>query len=372
MISEKKSFQNKVCILTSVHSLFDTRIFYKEAKSLARKGYDVTLIVQHDKNEIIDGIRIVSLPRPKNRFERMTRTVWIAYRKALKIDANIYHFHDPELMTIGLLLKLRRKHVVYDVHEDLPRQNLSKTYIPIIFRKPTSLLLESLENFAARRFDRVITATHFINQRFLGIGANVVNVNNYPIISELIFDGNKWKQKENAVCYVGGIEGIRGAFEMIEAIGKTEYILLIAGNINPNIEGKLRVMPGWDHVESFGFVNRKGVREIFSRSTAGLVVLHPIKNYLDSLPVKMFEYMSAGIPVIASNFPLWREIVEGAECGICVDPLDTEEIAGAIKWIIEHPDEAKRMGKNGRRAVEEKYNWRMEEKKLLDLYEEML
>jgi glycosyltransferase involved in cell wall biosynthesis len=362
----------KVVHLTTVHPHYDVRIFHKQAKSLASAGYDVTLIAQHDKNEIVDGIRIVPLPKPKNRLERMTRTVWTVYRKALEIDADIYHFHDPELILIGLLLKHRGKWVIYDVHEDVPRQNLSKSYIPVVFRKPISAMIGALEAFSARRFDGVVTATPFINRRFLELGANAVNVNNYPLAFELYAAENQWKNKEKVVCYVGGIARIRGAFEMVDAIGKTKYRLLLAGNIEPDIEKSLKQMPGWRQVEALGYVDRNGVRATVARSMAGMVLFHPEPNHIDAQPNKMFEYMSAGIPVIASNFPLWREIIEGAECGICVDPLDPEEIAKAIQFIIEHPAEAERMGKNGRRAVEEKYNWEMEEKKLLGLYQGLI
>ena len=179
---------------------------------------------------------------------------------------------------------------------------------------------------------------------------------------------NQWKNKGKTVCYVGGIAGIRGAFEMVEAIGKTKYRLLLAGDFEPGLENKLKQTPGWRQVEALGFVDREGVRTMMARSMAGMVLFHPEPNHIDAQPNKMFEYMSAGIPVIASNFPLWREIIEGAECGICVDPLNTEEIAGAIRFIVEHPVEAEQMGKNGRRAVEERYNWGMEEKKLLGIY----
>jgi glycosyltransferase involved in cell wall biosynthesis len=86
----------------------------------------------------------------------------------------------------------------------------------------------------------------------------------------------------------------------------------------------------------------------------------------------MFEYMSASLPLITSNFPFWKEIVEGNNCGICVNPLNPQEIADAIKYIINNPKEAEKMGKNGRDAVEKKYNWTIEEIKLFKVYESIV
>ena len=371
-IKKPNNINKKVCILTSVHPPFDIRIFHKESRSLVKAGYDVSLIAQHDKEEMVDGILISPLPKPRNRFERMTRTVWLVYQKALKIDADIYHFHDPELMSIGLMLKRRGKQVIYDIHEDVPRQNLSKSYIPAVFRRPISLMIGALEAFSARRFDGVVTATPFINRRFLELGANAVNVNNYPLAAELYTAEKQWEKKEKAACYIGGIAGIRGAFEMVEAIGKTEYRLILAGDFEPGLEDQLKRLLGWRQVDALGFVDREGVRATMACSMAGIVLFHPEPNHIDAQPNKMFEYMSAGIPVIASNFPLWEEILEEAECGICVDPLNPEEIAEAIQFIVAHPSEAEQMGRNGRRAVEERYNWGREEEKLLQLYSELI
>jgi glycosyltransferase involved in cell wall biosynthesis len=103
----------------------------------------------------------------------------------------------------------------------------------------------------------------------------------------------------------------------------------------------------------------------------GLVLLHPEPRFIVSLPIKMFEYMSAGVPVIASNFPIWQEIVENNNCGICVDPLNVNEIADAMKWILENPEEAAQMGRNGRHAVETIYNWEAESKKLVEVYQKL-
>ena len=359
--------------MSSVHPQDDTRIFYKQCKTLAGKGYNVSLIVQHEKDEKIDKINIKGVDIPKNRKERMVKTVRQVYKRALQCDADIYHFHDPELIPIGLKLKRKGKKVIYDVHEDVPRQILSKGWIAAPFRKIISWMAERYEKRTAKQFDCIITATPYIRDRFFKINKNSIDVNNYPLLSELHTANTEWCRKEKLICYVGGIGKIRGIREMVQGIGMTKYSLLLAGEFESSEERDIAISKdGWSHIIELGHINRMEVKEVLLRSMAGMVVLHPIPNYLDALPVKMFEYMAAGIPVIASNFPLWKEIVEVNNCGICVNPLDVNEIADAINYIIDNPEQTKQMGENGRRAVEEKYNWEREESKLLKIYEGLL
>ena len=362
----------KVCILTTVHQAYDTRIFYKEIKTLSLMGYNVTFIVPHDTDEVIGNIKIRALTKPRNRFQRMCVLAWYAINLAKQEDANLYHFHDSELLLVGLLLKAKNKNVIYDVHEDLPRQILSKHWIPAPLRKPISWIVERIEDYAAKQFDYVVTATPYIRDRFLKINKNTIDVNNYPLLSELHIPNTDWGSKEKLVCYVGGISKIRGIQEMVQAIGITRYSMLLAGKFESSVEREIAVnREGWSRVIELGHVNRAEVKEILSRSMAGLVLFHPNPNHINAQPNKMFEYMSAGIPVIASHFPLWKQIVEGNNCGICVDPLNINEIANAIIWIIENPEQAELMGENGRRAVE-KYNWEQESNKLIHVYKELL
>jgi len=360
----------RVCHISTVHTPFSIRIFHKQLKSLNAAGYDVSFIVPNANNEKKDGIRIIALPKAKNRIHR---TLWLTFKAfylGLSQKADVYHFHDLELIPIGVILKFLKNKVIYDAHEDMPRQMLSKKYAAKFLPEKISWVIEKVENFAAKRFDAVVAATPFIRDRFLRLGCNSVDINNFPILSEVDQPDTGWFNKERAVCYVGGIGDIRGIFEMVEAIGKTNAKLLLAGQFSSSSErDRVIGMFGWANVAELGQLTWMEVQQVLSRSIAGLVVLHPCRNYIDALPIKMFEYMAAGIPVIASNFPLWREIIEGDKCGICVDPLDSGAIAEAIQWIADHPGEAKRMGKNGQKAAKEKYNWKTEEKKLLTLYE---
>ena len=297
----------------------------------------------------------------------MTKTVWQAFRKALTIDADIYHLHDPELIPTGLKLKRLGKKVVFDSHEDVPKQLLSKPYLGPMSSRILSATTSLFERYACRQLDGVITATEFICDKFLAINPNTVDVNNFPLLGELD-SAVTWAEKQDEVCYVGGIGAMRGIREIVHACEFLQSLarLNLAGsffNFDNAVVAEVKSYPGWSRVNELGELDRFEVRDVLGRSVAGLVIFHPLPNHIDAQPNKMFEYMSAGIPVMASIFPLWHEIIEGNDCGICVDPLDPKAIAGAIDRLVMNPELARRMGKNGHQAVLRKYNWSIEEKR---------
>lgn len=364
-----------VAHLTSAHPRYDTRIFLKECVSLVKLGYVVNLVVADGKgDEIKDGVAIFDAGPSRGRFERMRSAPGRVLLKALALDADIYHLHDPELLPIGLKLKKAGKRVVFDAHEDVPKQILGKPYL----NKPVKLLISKFfaayEQWACRRLDAVIAATPFIREKFSALGMRTVDINNFPLLGELSTDTLNWADKENQVCYVGGLGRIRGILEIVQAMDLVDSParLQLGGEYSePDFEFLVRSQLGWQRVDELGWLDRAGVKAALGRSVAGLVTLHPVINYIDALPVKMFEYMAAGIPVIASDFPMWREIVEGNDCGLCVDPLDPAAIAKSIDFLSSHPEEAERMGRNGQRAVQNKYNWGVEEAKLLAFYADL-
>lgn len=358
--------------LTSAHPRRDTRIFVKQCRSLASHGYKVTLVVADNVGaETAEGIRVVDVGRLPGRVNRVLRTTRRVFAAALQLDADIYHLHDPELMPAGLRLQGLGKKVIFDSHEDVPAQLLGKPYLGKLSGRILSRSYGVYERHACSRFDGIIAATPFIRDKFLPINPCTVDVNNYPMISE--FDGPaQWDGKQAEVCYVGSIAAIRGIRELVRACAllRSPARLSLAGAFSePELEAEVRGYPGWARVYAHGHLDRGGVRDVMRRAVAGLVTLHPVVNYLHALPVKMFEYMASGIPVIASDFPLWRTIVEGNDCGVCVDPSDPAAIATAIDHFIDHPEMARRMGENGRRAVQGKYNWLAESNKLLEFYE---
>jgi glycosyltransferase involved in cell wall biosynthesis len=367
---------SKICMLSTVHKALDDRIF-KEAKTLAQAGYEVVLIAQHDRDEMVDGVKIVALPKPRNRFARIFGLTWRAFHLSLRERADIYHFHDPELLPIGVLLKIfTRAKVIYDVHEDVPEQILTKHWIPCLLRRPLAGVFNAFEKLMAQVLDAVVVATEGIAEKFAHL--NPIVIHNYPDLGMLPNPSTRRGEgKEKVLVYVGGISKIRGAVEMVRALEHLNSawdvrLDLIGKFESPELEQELRGLPGYRRVRFLGWMPPERVYTHLANADVGLVCLHPEPRFMVAWPVKLFEYMAAGLPVVASNFLLWKEIVEGNRCGITVDPLDPKAIAQAIEYLLTHPEEARQMGENGRQAVEEKYNWKKEAEKLLALYKELV
>lgn len=368
----------RVVHLSSTHYADDRRIFWKECISLARAGYKVSFIVPSDEcgkrtgvDIVREGIEIVGVPRRPGRIGRMLVSPLEVVLAGLRRKADIYHFHDPELLPLGLLLRMLGKHVIYDVHEDVPRDILVKPWIPRGLRGLLSVSAGSLEWIGARALSGVVAATPTIARRFPK--DRVALVQNFALKSEFPEDGEAPREPRWGVAYVGGLTADRCAFEMVEAIGRIERFpelrFLIAGiPESQSLMARIRELRGWSRVEYRGYQNREGVRRLLHESRVGLVLFRPLRTFLESQPVKLFEYMAAGIPVIAADFPRFREIVEGNGCGICVPSQDVAAVASAIEWIFDHPEEAEEMGRRGRQVILGTLNWEHEEHELLGLY----
>lgn len=366
--------------VTLAHHRSDTRIFIKEARTLAHHlPHRVVLMVADGEGDTDHGLGDVfvhDIGRPSgNRFRRTVSGLWRALVAIRRIRPDVVHFHDPELLPLGLLLKVTGVRVVYDVHEDVPQLALNRQWVPRPIRVPAAWILGAIEWLGAQVFDVVVTATPKIAERFPG--GKTVTVQNFPIMLEMTQRKPvPYMERPRSFAYVGGISQLRSAIEMVRAFGvldEPDVRFELAGYFSPeDFEDTLRAEAGWRAVTYHGSVNRKQLAALLGNVRAGMVLFYPSPNHVDAQPTKMFEYMSAGLPVIASDFPLWRSIIDGVGCGLLVDPQDPEAIAGALRWMLDHSEKAEAMGQRGRWAVERTYNWDAEAVRLTGAYDALM
>ncbi|MCB0705894.1 MAG: glycosyltransferase family 4 protein [Saprospiraceae bacterium] len=365
----------RVCHISSVHYSLDTRILHRECVSLAQHGYEVHFLVLNQESQTVKGVQIHSLNTPiSNRLDRMRRAPKLLFNKAMELDARIYHFHDPELLPLGRKLQAAGKKVIYDSHEHVPHQIRTKKYLPAILRLPIAWIFEQYENRMVAKMDAVVTATDLVRDRFLAINPRVIEVNNYPRLDTFLLPKSTGVEKKYDVTYVGLISEIRGIRQLLDSLipGDTWRLCLVGYFETQTLENAIRQHPQWQRVDFVGRKSREEVAEILSQSNIGIVTFLPAPNHTKNQPNKLFEYMAASLPVICSDFERWRNIVEQAQCGLCVNPADPAAIREAVQTLLADPDRLAVLGKNARRAMEDSFNWGSEEARLLGLYTTLL
>jgi len=366
--------------LSTVHPRTDSRIFIKEAQTLAHCfPHKVVLMVADGKGSVDSDegeVSVCDLGRIwGNRLCRMVIGPWRAFFALRKLKPLIIHFHDPELVPLGIVLRVFGHKVVYDVHEDVPSDMLAKSWIPSLIRRSVAWAMAFVERIAGQLLSAVVVATPKIAEHFPN--SKTIIVHNYPIKDELILPSVvPYCDRLNVFVYAGVIARNRGIVEIVRAFecnDLCEAKLDLAGAVSSEeFLDTLKALPGWRSVNFHGQVSRRKVADLLGHARAGLVLHHPIPNEINAKPIKLFEFMATGLPVIASDFPPLRKIIESADCGLLVEPLNSAAIAEAMRWILDHPSEAEMMGLRGQRMVGKEFNWENESLKLLSLYDKLL
>lgn len=373
--------QKKACIITTAHPVFDIRIFHKQAKTLVNAGYNVILIANHEKNETVENIKIIVLPKSKNRFNRMILNTFIALFLALKQKADIYHFHDPEFLMTGVLLKIiTGKPVIYDCHEYYEKAVLYKKWIPEIFKKPYSLFIKTYEKILYPFMDAVIgvldkQAEKFPNTKF-------VTLHNYPVKS--YFDEhNNDSAKEFDLIYAGSLSKERGLFLMLTIINelknsKKDVKLILVGKFADSITERefydfIKLNSLTENIFFLGFKTQKETIDLLKKAKIGLWLGLKTEQYNGpQLATKIFEYMAAGIPCISTNFEYTATHIGNKNFIYFVEPDDYKSIINKINYLLDNKELYNSLGKQALDSFNADFNWEKEQTKLLKLYEELI
>jgi glycosyltransferase involved in cell wall biosynthesis len=359
----------KILQLSTVHKSNDIRVYEKMSRSLIETGNTIYLIAI-DSGVALDD-KIIFYPL-NNKFRSNVLNRLFNNIKSLcliiKIKPDIIHFHDPELLIIGLILKLFNKTVIYDVHEDVVKDIMHKK-INIIIKKMIIYFFKPLEIFVASKIHNVIVVTPSIYNRFEGKVSNLKLIRNF---SNNTIANNQFyfNEKISYVIYSGTISHNRGIFEIIEAISlcKGKIRLRLVGEFqNEALKSEIMNLEGWKYVDFMGFVSQEKLYEYYSTSLIGLVTLHNIDTYREAFPVKLFEYVNSGLPVVMSDFNLWKSFFNEKVIGVYVEPSDPYQIYKGINMILENYEKYK----SNVATYHGIYVWENEKKLLFEYYKNL-
>lgn len=362
--------------MTSGHEAFDTRILAKQCAGVASQGHRVTLVARTPQDELTlpDGVQLVTVPRPKGRYDRFFNTARNVVAAARAQAPDIYHFHDPDLLPHMIRLARQGARVVYDVHEDYRASAYDRDWMPNLMR---GLVSKSVGHMETRigQLGWISAATPDIAAYF--DAERTALIQNFPSLAE--FDighaPTPLASRDMAMVYVGAITAERGVSEIIDAMPEIaqqhpNVRFDLVGPAAPEYLSDLKNRPGWAWTRFHGRQDRFGVVQLLHQAKMGLVTLRDIPRYRAAQPTKLYEYMAAGLPVVSSDFPRWRSQI-GENPGLFVDPK-TPAIVKAVLEILNNPTHAAKMGQAGRAIVEEKFSWEADLRRLMALYDKAM
>jgi glycosyltransferase involved in cell wall biosynthesis len=362
-----------VKLATYIHSAFDTRIFVKEALTLHESGFSVSIIIPHESNEEKNGVQILAVKQYASGFKKLFITPIDIFYKALgQPKQSVFHIHDSQLLFIGFLLKLIGRTVIYDAHEDTLLQTQYQYWIPGIIRKPYAWFYCGLEKLAGNVFDSIIVAEPVIEKYYPRNKTTLIR--NFPVAERFKIPPKlNYDDRENQIAYIGLISEARGASKMINACKKAsekmQLKMVLGGKFSPqSLQESIGKM---ENIEYIGWLSHEEMIQTLYNSRVGIIIPEPNPRYKTNYPVKLFEYMAAGLPVIASKFGESSKFVTECAGGILVNPEDEVEISEAIIKLLSSPELAEEMGKRGKEMIMTKYNWKNESIKLIELYNKM-
>lgn len=319
-----------------------------------------------------DGIRIYDIGKPKNRAQRILFSTKKIRKKAISLKYSTYHFHDPELLFTGQVLAKMGKKVIFDIHENVGEQIRIKDWVPYPLKKVVSLLYDKIENVICRKLSALIVPQPIMTNKFKKYNPNTFLVENFPVLSVGPKSGSTESTGSKTICFhAGSLAEERGLANMVNSFGHLgpTYELHLAGAIQDEVLQRCKKLEGWKKVVFHGRIHFNEVLEIYKDTSIGLILYNNVGQYHLSYAVKLFEYMSFGIPVIMPDFGEWIDFNRENQCGINVDPKDHQAVAMAIEFLATNADKAAQMGKNGYGAIIDKYNWNNAYTRLLNCYE---
>ncbi len=362
----------KIAHLTSVHKRNDTRIFLKECTSLAANGFSVSLVVADGQgDDKCNDVNIYDVGPSRGRLDRILNAPRRVFNKAVELDAQVYHIHDPELMPIALKLKKLGKKVIYDIHEMTRLQIMSKEWIPVFFRSLLKIIFSKYEDFACRKLDYLVVPQEEMKVYFSKL-TKCQTIFNYP---EADYNIKGVERNRYNIIYSGTLGVDRGLFNYINLIENlvkidSRYKLILACNIDDELKEAVDQSSAKNSIQIVGFLNFDDLLKKYHSSTFGLILFNNVGQYYMTNALKLFEYMRSGLVVIMPDFGDWLNFNKVNNAGFNVDVKNGSEIASLICGI--NDSVISEASTHNIELSNKKFSWGSESLKLTEIYDSLV
>lgn len=373
----------KIFIVSPIHKWDDVRVFKKEAMTLSESGMEVTLYAKSPKDFVKDKIQIRSVSKERQPLFKRIKDQFKLFKILKNGRPDVVHFHNPDTLPLAIISKYVFKYrVIYDTHEDFSKRILMREWIPKIFRYPIAKSIELLEIMACYLLDDVIVTQDNLKEKYKNKPKVILNA---PVISEKDFEKSKIISEGLSISnkfkfvYIGGISKSRGIEEFLDAylifsekygIESSEFYLI--GPIQVEYLNYLKSQKKWELVKYLGELPQEEAFAYLIKSDVGICTILDVGDHKNTSANKLYEYQRYMKPFIATDFPKWKKELEHVGSGIFVNPQDKNELSNAMEFLYRNRDECEKMGGKGLEYIEQKFNWDIESKKLLDIYKELL
>ena len=349
-------------------------------RSLANAGHEVHWVAACNdmpEYELVDGVHVHFIPRPAGRFSRVWKTARVVCQKAISLQGQIYHFHDPELIPFAAKMASKNRPVIYDAHEDLPKDLVDKDWVPGWAGRMMAMPIDWGERFGSFRFAAVIGAEEAIEERFRGVAPKTLSIHNYPQLSDFPQPRFQPSTSDPTIVHFGGLSRLRAIEPLVEALGllpaDLPVKLIAAGRCESDaLLNRLKSLAGWQRVDYRGWLSHEEMASYLSSSSIAMNLFSDAPNNQRVRSNRFFESLASGLPVITSDLPAWKSLIDDVGCGLAVNANDPKAISTAIERLMRNRTEAEMMARKGRTAIETRFNWERELARLIELYRQIL
>ncbi|RJP50885.1 MAG: glycosyltransferase [Anaerolineaceae bacterium] len=369
----------RIAIVTSIHPDFDFRV-WKYATSLTRAGQEIHLICPWNLEEgsLIEGVKMLTFSRVENRFLRIFLVPYRVLKTLLPIirQVDIIHFHDIDLLPLMAIVSLV-KPVVYDVHENYADEMLVRNWIPRFLRWPLYWYVRFIQIIFPLILRNIVLVVPYQDHEFNNNRLNKIQIMNFASLRLLEDFKDNYMKRDSQILFSGSHYEENGSMLLLDITEEMKRRCVKAQVVATDRFSSRRYREQFEaeikrrdltNIRIVHCVPSDRIMSILNEATVAVLTDLRVPKAIKGIPTRLFEYMAAGLPVVASDLEILVDIISDKQCGLLARPEDPGMFVDAIEKLVNEKDFAYSLGLNGQNAFRRNFSWESQIPDLLKFY----